>query len=58
MLPTLLSVAFYVAFCALVGRIGRNRNVGFAGFFLLSLLLTPVITGLLLLITAERRGEA
>ena len=36
----------YVALAVLVGFLGRKRAVGFAGCFVLALLLTPVIMGL------------
>jgi hypothetical protein len=40
-----------------IGLWGRNRAFGFWGFFLLSLLLTPPIVALLLLLTATPARE-
>lgn len=38
----------------LAGFLGRNTAIGFVGFFLLSLLLSPIMGLLILLITASR----
>ncbi|MEK9625604.1 MAG: hypothetical protein VW311_01765 [Gammaproteobacteria bacterium] len=54
-IPPLLIVA-YVAVAALVGFIGRNRAAGFAGNFMLSLLLTPIIMSLVLMLGTPRRA--
>jgi hypothetical protein len=45
----------YVGLCALVGYLGRERTVGFAGYFVLSLLLTPLVMALVLLVGAQRK---
>ena len=45
----------YVGLCALVGYLGRDRTVGFAGYFVLSLLLTPLVMALVLLVGAQRK---
>lgn len=45
----------YAALCALVGYLGRNRSVGFAGYFVLSLLLTPLVMALVLLVGGQRK---
>ena len=39
---------------ALVGFVGRRRRIGFIGFFLVSLLVTPVITVVILFLTAPK----
>ncbi|WP_299295533.1 hypothetical protein [uncultured Tateyamaria sp.] len=51
---TLPPVLAYVALCAVVGYWGRNWNIGFAGCFVLSLLLTPLLVGVFVLISAPR----
>lgn len=48
-LPILLS---YVFLSAVVALWGRKRMVGFGGMFVLSLFFSPVIVGLVLLVTA------
>jgi len=44
----------YILTCVLVGYFGRHRKFGFIGFFIAALVCTPVITGLILLITASK----
>jgi hypothetical protein len=52
----LLSV--YLIFSILVGLCGSRRRMGFTGTFLLSLVITPLLALLLLLITGpSRRAE-
>jgi hypothetical protein len=41
-----------------VGLLGRDRAIGFLGFFLLSLLVSPVLSLIVLLITTPRRRRA
>ena len=51
-------VAAYIVFAVLVGLCGTQRRMGFTGTFLISLVITPVIMLLLLLITGpSRRAE-
>lgn len=50
----LVLVLLYVLLCLLVGFLGRHRAVGFAGCFVLSLLVTPFIMALVLLVGAPR----
>jgi hypothetical protein len=52
MLP---AVIFYLVACIAVGYVGRNRRIGSLGFFLGSLLLTPLLVLLILVVTAPRR---
>jgi hypothetical protein len=52
-MPVVL-ILLYVALSALIGWFGRNRIIHFAGFFALSLLLTPFIMGLVLLVSGPR----
>lgn len=47
-------IVLYVALAAFVGVLGRKRAVGFAGCFVLGLLLTPPIMALVLLVAAPR----
>jgi hypothetical protein len=49
----LLPVAWLLA-AILVGLAGRDRALGFWGFFVLSLLLSPIPVVLVLLLTAPR----
>jgi hypothetical protein len=43
--------------CFFTATAGRNRAVGFWGFFALSALLTPAIMGLVLLISAPNSPQ-
>jgi hypothetical protein len=52
-LPYLLTL--YLVLCLVVGYTGRSRVVGFCGMFTLSLLLTPLLMGLILLISAPKK---
>lgn len=45
----------YLIFCVLVGFIGINRRIGFWGYTLFSVLLTPLV-GLIMVIVSEPRG--
>jgi hypothetical protein len=44
-------VFLYVVFCILVGICGSQRRMGFTGTFIFSLLVTPVIVLVVLLMT-------
>ena len=58
MVLPLASLAAYLVFCILVGLCGSQRRMGFTGTFLLSLVITPVLGLLVLLITGpSRRAE-
>jgi hypothetical protein len=58
MVLPLALLAAYLVFCILVGLCGSQRRMGFTGTFLLSLVLTPVVALLVLLITGpSRRAE-
>jgi hypothetical protein len=48
-------VLYYIIFCVAVAFLGRNRRIGALGFFIVSLLLTPVIALLILVLTTDRR---
>lgn len=49
-----LGIGAYVLLAAAVGWLGRRRIIGFTGFFLLSLFLTPLLIALVLMIGAPR----
>ena len=58
MVLPLAVLAAYLVFCILVGLCGSQRRMGFTGTFLISLVITPVIALLMLLITGpSRRAE-
>jgi len=47
-------VVLYLLLCLLVGFVGRNRKIGFAGFFVLSVLLSPLVMALVYLLGTPR----
>jgi hypothetical protein len=55
--PLALLVA-YIVFSVLVGLCGSRRRMGFTGTFLLSLVISPVIALIVLLITGPSRRAA
>ena len=52
-----MHVVIYLLLCLVVGFVGRRRKIGFLGYFLLSILVTPLIPLLFIVIT-ERMGRA
>jgi len=48
-----MHIIIYLALCALVGLIGKNRKFGFWGYFFASIIFTP-IGGLLLIVPSEK----
>ena len=46
----------WLAMSLLVGYAGRDRAFGFWGFFIISLILTPIPALLVLLLTAPKRA--
>lgn len=50
-------IALYLAASVIVGWLGRYKQIGFAGFFLVSLLLTPIIALIILIISHDRRSQ-
>ena len=44
----------YLALSIIVAYVGRRRKIGFAGFFVLSLVLTPLVMILVYLLGAPR----
>ena len=47
----------WVFLSALVGWLGRDRAIGFAGFFVLSLLFTPFVMALVLVVSVPRGAK-
>jgi hypothetical protein len=50
-------ITLYVLTCLLMGYLGRHRKLGFVGFTIVAILLTPLITGLILLISAPSKAS-
>jgi hypothetical protein len=50
-----IAVVVYIIFCLLVGLCGSQRRMGFLGTFVVSLLVTPVIVLIILLLTGPSR---
>jgi Na+/melibiose symporter-like transporter len=51
-MPEAALVIVYVIFCLLVALCGTQRRIGFFGTFILSVIITPVIMLLVLILTA------
>jgi uncharacterized membrane protein YhdT len=49
--------ALYLLACLLVGFLGRKRQIGFAGFFVLSLFVTPLVMSLVYLLGAPQSSQ-
>ncbi|MBW8727323.1 MAG: hypothetical protein JF625_19520 [Inquilinus limosus] len=49
-----MTILIYLGLCIVVGLAGRNRSIGFVGYVVLSLLLTPIVPLLFLLVTQKR----
>jgi hypothetical protein len=47
-----LVIIIYLVFCVLAGLCGIHRRMGFFGTFLMSLVVTPVVVLLVLILTA------
>jgi uncharacterized membrane protein len=54
--PT-VAIIIYIAFALLAGLCGSNRRMGFFGTFLISLLITPVVMLLVLILTGPTPVE-
>lgn len=52
-----LYILVYALLSILMGWIGRRKAIGFVGFFILSLAITPLATCLILLITSPRPDQ-
>ena len=49
-----IAVAVYLSFCLLVAYLARRVTIGFAGVFICSIILTPVLTALFIVIFKPR----
>ena len=47
-----IAIVLYLVFCILAGVCGSYRRMGFFGTFLISLVITPVVMLLVLILTA------
>lgn len=52
-----IAIVLYLIFCVLAGLCGTHRRMGFFGTFLLSLIVTPVVVLLVLILTAPSRRD-
>lgn len=52
-----IAIVIYLIFCILAGLCGTHRRMGFFGTFLFSLVFTPVVVLLLLILTAPSRRD-
>jgi uncharacterized membrane protein YGL010W len=50
-------VFIYLLLCVVIGVVGRHRRPGFFGYFIFSLVLTPILMLLVLLFTQRRYLE-
>ena len=48
-------IVLYFALSLLVGFLGRGRSIGFIGYFLLSLIVSPLVMALVLLVGMPRQ---
>ncbi|WP_440054271.1 hypothetical protein ACSLBF_15575 [Pseudoalteromonas sp. T1lg65] len=51
-------IALYVVLCILCGYWGRNTFAGPVGFFLISLVFTPIIGLIILLVAAPKKSQS
>ena len=51
---TPLFLVIYITLCLVVGYGGRNWRIGFFGCFILSVILTPLIVGIAVLMSTPR----
>ena len=50
-------IAAYVVLALIVAVCARNRQIGFWGFFILSLIVTPVVTGIFVIICTPKKTK-
>jgi hypothetical protein len=48
-------IILYVLTSIFVGWLGRHKQIGFVGFLILSLVTTPVVSFLVLMVAQDRR---
>ncbi|MGO8792959.1 MAG: hypothetical protein ACLQVL_36990 [Terriglobia bacterium] len=49
-------VAGYLALCLVAGIVGRNRRIGFWGFFFCSIVLTPFLSLMFMYFSTMRKA--
>jgi hypothetical protein len=54
----IMLVFLYFLMALLVGWLGRDREIGFVGFFIVALFITPLIALLILMVTHKRSRPA
>jgi hypothetical protein len=47
----------YLILCTIVAILGRNKTIGFWGFFFFSVILTPIIGISILIIAKDRKAN-
>lgn len=47
----------YLVICLIIGLAGTNKKMGFYGYFFASIVLTPLIGGLLVLVSESRKKQ-
>ena len=52
-----IGVIIYLVFCFLTGLCGSQRRLGFLGTFIVSILITPVVMLIVLLLTGPPRDS-
>ena len=52
-----IGVIIYLVFCFLTGLCGSQRRLGFLGTFIVSILITPVVMLIVLLLTGPSRDS-
>ena len=50
-----MNILVYLIICFVVGLLGKHRSIGFVGFFLISIFLTPIVSSVILLLAVERK---
>ena len=53
----IVALIIYILLCYIVGLLGKNRKFKFIGYFILSILFTPVL-GLLFVIASDSRKRS
>jgi hypothetical protein len=51
-----IGIIIYLVFCLLTALCGSQRRIGFLGTFIISILITPVLMLIVLLLTGPSRG--
>jgi hypothetical protein len=51
-----IGIIIYLVFCLLTALCGSQRRLGFLGTFIISILVTPVLMLIILLLTGPSRG--